>query len=349
MRRRYKYALGSITLLVLLAVGAMLGVWHLLETPLDRESNATIVFQVDPGETRRSVATRLEAEGLILWADGFWFFMRFDKAPLQAGEFELTPAMNPRQILNTLAFGQPILHRLHFAEGLTMREVAEAVNATGLTTGEKFLAACRDRSFLQKYGINAIDAEGYLFPETYYFPRIPKQDPYPILEALLERFHATVQPLSEADNATRLHEIVILASLVEKETGQSSERTTVAGVYANRLEREMLLQCDPTVIYGLGAVFDGNLKKIHLQDPNNAYNTYIHPGLPPGPICSPGKASLLAASAPDRHAYLYFVAKGDGSHYFSKSLEEHNSAVVRFQRKGRPMRRQTISPSTDDR
>lgn len=129
---------------------------------------------------------------------------------------------------------------------------------------------------------------------------------------------------------------MILASLVEKETAIAAERPRVAGVYAARLQLGMLLQCDPTIIYGLGQAFDGNLTRAHLRDPGNPYNTYVHPGLPPGPICSPGKAALQAAVRPEHHEYLYFVARPDGSHQFSRTLTEHNTAVIKYQRRGRP-------------
>ena len=130
--------------------------------------------------------------------------------------------------------------------------------------------------------------------------------------------------------------MVILASLVEKETAIPAERELVAGVYAKRLQLGMLLQCDPTIIYGLGEMFTGNLRRSHLQDAGNPYNTYVHPGLPPGPICSPGKAALMAAAGPAEHEFLYFVARPDGSHHFSRSLSEHNNAVIKYQRGGRP-------------
>jgi UPF0755 protein len=325
------------TLLLALAAGAGLyAAWRYTETPLVPDSNATAVFRVEAGENLRTVSSRLEQEGLVRWAEAFRTYGRYRKLPLQAGEFELSPSMSPQRILEVLAFGKPILYRLHFAEGLTLREVAQAVGATGLTTAERFLAACRDRDYLQSRGVNATDAEGYLFPETYFFPRIPDQDPYPILQALLDRFRATVAALPQAGDPAALHRMVILASLVEKETAVPSERPAVAGVYANRLRLGMLLQCDPTIIYGLGENFDGNLRRSHLQDAANPYNTYVHPGLPPGPICSPGKAALLAASRPEEHDFLYFVARSDGSHHFSRTLREHTNAVIKYQRKGRP-------------
>jgi len=339
MKLWLKLFLAGLTLVALVAGVALFGAWKFVTTPLDATTNATKIFTIETGESWRGVSARLEHEGLVVWDEGFRIYGRVQKAPLQAGEFELSAAMSPREILQVLSYGQPILHRLHFPEGLTMREVALAVNATGLTTSDRFLAACRDQEYLRSQGINATDAEGYLFPETYFFARIPKQDPYPILKALLDRFRSTVAELPQSRDPEELHRLVILASLVEKETAIPSERPTVAGVYAKRLQIGMLLQCDPTIIYGLGENFDGNLRRSHLQDPSNPYNTYVHPGLPPGPICSPGQGALRAASSPEQHDYLYFVARADGSHHFSRSLSEHNNAVIKYQRRGRPFPR----------
>ena len=336
MKLWLKLFLAGIVLMALAAGATLFAARQFIETPLDPASNSTVIFTVEPGENLFTISSRLENEGLVRWGEAFRTYGRFRKATLQAGEFELSASMSPRQILEVLSSGRPILYRLHFPEGLTMREVAQAVNATGLTTSEKFLAACSDRDFLQTQGINATTAEGYLFPETYFFPRIPGQDPYPILKALLDHFRATVAGLPQSKDPAELHRTVILASLVEKETAVPSERGTVAGVYANRLRVGMLLQCDPTIIYGLGETFDGNLRRSHLQDPKNPYNTYVHPGLPPGPICSPGAAALQAASAPEKHDLFYFVARQDGSHHFSRSLREHTNAVIKYQRGGRP-------------
>ncbi len=336
MRLWLKLALAGMLLAIAAAGAALYVAWRYVETPLAPSVNATTVFRVETGENLHTVSRRLEQKGLVGHGEVFRIYGRLRKLPLQAGEFELSAGMSPKRILEILAFGRPILHRLHFAEGLTMGEVARAVEKSGLSTAKRFLAACRDTEFLSSRGVNATDAEGYLFPETYFFPRIPDQDPYPILDKLLEAFRSNVADLPQATDPAELHRMVILASLVEKETAVPSERGTVAGVYANRLRLGMLLQCDPTIIYGLGNTFDGNLKRSHLKDRANPYNTYVHPGLPPGPICSPGRAALKAASAPEKHKFLYFVARRDGSHHFSRTLREHNNAVIKYQRKGRP-------------
>lgn len=331
-----RIALAVLLMALLAGSVASLAAWHFVDSPMDASTNATRLFAIETGESLRSISIRLEEEKLVRWGEGLRLYARLTKLSLQAGEFELSPSMSPRRILDILAFGHPILHRLHFPEGLTMGEVALAVNATGLTTAERFLDACRNKEYLLSQGLNATSAEGYLFPETYYFPRIAGQDPYPILKALLEGFKRSTAALPQATNSSEMHRVVILASLVEKETSISAERGIVAGVYAKRMTLGMLLQCDPTVIYGLGPAFDGNLKRSHLEDPGNTYNTYVHPGLPPGPICSPGKAALQAASSPDVHDFLYFVARPDGSHHFSRSLAEHNNAVIKYQRRGKP-------------
>ena len=325
-------------LLVLMVTGGFFAAsYYYLHTPADSTANATQAFYVETGQSFAQVANALEKEGLLRWGQGFRLLGRLTKKKLQAGEFELSQAMSPTQILDVLAHGRPMLHRLHFAEGLTMYQVAQAVEASNLTTAQRFLAACQDQDYLQRNGINATSAEGYLFPETYFFPRNPAQDPYPILQALLDRFHETVRDLPQGNDPQSLHNTLILATLVEKETGVPAERGLVAGVFAKRLQLGMLLQCDPTIIYGLGENFDGKLRKRHLTDATNPYNTYVHPGLPPGPICSPGKAALKAAADPEDHEFLYFVARQDGTHYFSRSLSEHTNAVIKYQRGGRPM------------
>lgn len=280
MKLWMKLILATLLLCFTAAGGAGLWAWNYIQAPVNGSNSTETTFTVESGESLPSVAVRLEQDGLLRWNTFFRLYARVRKTPIQAGEFNLSPAMSPRAILETLAFGRPILHRLSFAEGLTLKQVALAVNATGLTTADRFLEACHDRKFLLTKGIMAPDAEGYLFPETYFFPRIPHQDPYPILTALLDRFRDNVKDLPQSNNATALHEMVILASLVEKETAVGSERPVVAGVYARRLQLGMLLQCDPTIIYGLGDAYDGNLRRSHLKDEANPYNTYVHPGLP---------------------------------------------------------------------
>ena len=223
-------------------------------------------------------------------------------------------------------------------EGLTLRQIARLVEQAGLGTAESFDRAARDPELLARYAVPAQSAEGFLFPETYKFTRKPGNDARQVVEAMLRQFAKKAQEAwpKGPPQGRELFEAVTLASIVEKETGRPEERPRVAGVFVNRLARKMLLQTDPTIIYGLGERFDGNIRRTHLDDPRNPYNTYQHPGLPPGPICNPGLESLKAVAASEKHDFLYFVSKNDGSHQFSRTLDEHNSAVNRYQiRKGR--------------
>jgi UPF0755 protein len=229
------------------------------------------------------------------------------------------------------------MHKFLVPPGLTWWQTAKLVADTGLTTYEKFEAAIFDEELLSEYHIPWAGPEGFLYPETYHVPRPRGREAEPLVRAMLQAFwdQAGARLWPDTDPADvpedEIKRLVILASMIEKETADPSERRRIAGVYANRIERRMLLQCDPTVIYGLGRDFDGNLKKSHLKDKSNPYNTYRRLGLPPGPICSPGPEALAAAGDPEEHGYLYFVSKGDGSHHFSKSLAEHNRAVRKYQ------------------
>lgn len=294
-----------------------------------------VVFTVEPGQTFDQVARALEAQNLVTNAKHFAYLGKWRKrlGAIQAGDFKLHTGWTPDKILETLATGKPILYRLSLREGLTWWETARAIEDQGFAKADEVAALVNDAALLAKFHIPFATAEGFLFPETYLLKRPGRQDARFIVELLLKTFWdkaAKVWPQGQP-NATELSRVVTLASVVEKETGAPHERRRVAGVYARRLARNMLLQADPTTIYGLGHAFDGNLKRVHLEDPANPYNTYKHPGLPPGPICSPGLESLLAASNPEQHNYLYFVAMGNGTHKFSETLDQHNAAVRKYQ------------------
>ena len=294
-----------------------------------------IVFTVESGQTFYEIAERLEAEGLIRNVQYFRLLARWQHKleSLQAGDFKLNANWAPQQVLDQLVSGKPILYKLAIPEGLPWWEVARVVEKAGYATFDDFSRAIRDKELLKRNNIPGDTAEGFLFPETYLLKRAKGKDARPIVEMLLKMFWkqaAKVWPQGPPPGPI-LRELVTLASLVEKETSVSDERTRVAGVYAERLKRNMLLQCDPTIIYGLGERFNGNITRKDLESAANLYNTYQHAGLPPGPICSPGLKSLQAAVNPEKHDYLYFVAKGDGSHQFSKNLQDHNQAVRKYQ------------------
>ncbi|MDE5833629.1 MAG: endolytic transglycosylase MltG, partial [Desulfovibrio sp.] len=273
---------------------------------------------------------------------------------LQAGRFILESGRTPDQILDALLNGKPELYRITIPEGLTWWQTADLLDKEGLARFDDFKNAIHDPEFLRHYGIPFASAEGFLMPDTYLFkkPDIPPDaDESAINAAWAEQSRNIAGRL--ADNFWRkadalwpekdgkavrpdregLKKYAILASIVEKETGMAAERARVAGVYANRLDKNMKLQADPTVAYGIGPAFKGPLKRSQLDDPANTYNTYQHAGLPPGPICSFGSAALAAAIAPEKHDFLYFVAKTDGGeHQFSRALEEHNRAVEAYRR-----------------
>ena len=335
-----RFLLASVSLLfivILLAAGyiAYEGYSFLRVPPSSPGEEA--FFTVGPGETFYSVAQRLYDQGLITNVQYFRLLARYKNNlnSIQAGEFRLHSGWTPDKVLSMLVSGRPILYRLSLREGLTWWETGKIVSEAGYCSFDDFAATVRDPELLARYHIPFKNAEGFLFPETYLLQRPKKRDARPVVELLLKTFWeraAKVWP--EGRPAPEiLKRVVILASVVEKETGVASERPTIAGVYAKRLQKNMLLQADPTVIYGLGQQFDGNLTRPHLNDADNAYNTYQKPGLPPGPICSPGLDALLAAAHPEEHDFYYFVAKGDGSHYFSKNLREHNRAVRKYQLK----------------
>lgn len=301
-----------------------------------RTPGETVTVHIRPGQSFAQIAASLEEKEVIDNPRIFQLLATCLKLStnLQAGEYELNTGWSRLEILRTLASGSHILYTLRIPEGLNWWKTARTVARSGLTTYADFQETVHHPDLLAEFNIPADSAEGYLFPETYHLPKPEQNQAEPIIRLMLQEFENKIQtiiPPQEQPDTQKIHDLVTLASLVEKETGQPGERRTVAGVFANRLQRGMRLQCDPTVIYGLGRDFDGNLTRKHLQDSSNPYNTYAHAGLPPGPICSPGLASLRAAKEPEDHEYLYFVSKGDGSHHFSRSLKEHNRAVRRYQ------------------
>lgn len=294
-----------------------------------------LVFRVEPGQIFTTISKNLNSVGLITDTRRFLKLAQAagKTSSIRAGQFLLNTGWVPEKILTELTTSAGIMKRVSVREGLTWWQTADKIQEAGLGTRERFTEAVADPELLAKYGVQAKDAEGYLFPETYMLTPPRGDQSAHMAELMLKEFFknaAKVWP-DGLPEWKELNKTVILASLVEKETGDTSERKRIAGVFHNRLKRRMLIQADPTIIYGLGPAFDGNIRKKHLLDKKNPYNTYTHAGLPPGPICSPGLDALMAAVYPEDHKFLYFVAKGDGSHYFSKSLAEHNKAVRKYQ------------------
>ena len=303
-----------------------------LHQPLDLGPEP-LELAIEPGTTPRGVARDVVAAGVktdarLLYA---WFRVSGQDRAIKAGNYEIPPGTTPISLLQKLARGEEALRALTLVEGWNWRQVRQALAKEEQLKHDA--AALTDEALMAQLGRPGVAPEGRFFPDTYTYAKgssdiallrraMHAMDRH--LEAAWAQ-RAADTPLKSADEA------LTLASIVEKETGKASDRGQIAGVFVNRLRVGMLLQTDPTVIYGLGEKFDGNLRKRDLQT-DTPWNTYTRAGLPPTPIAMPGKASLLAAVQPQATRALYFVAKGDGTSHFSASLEEHNRAVNRYQR-----------------
>ena len=338
-------ALAALVLLALLAGGyAGYDAWRFLHTPpaSPGTQGGDVYVDVEPGATFDRVTKQLVDKGAVTSDWRFKLLAHYHgwENSLKAGRFLVHSGWTPFRVLDQLVNGQPVLSRITLREGLTWWETARLLEAEGFVTVEDFRAVITDPAFLRHWGIPFDTAEGFLFPDTYLIKKPPvpdRESARAVAGRLVDTFWRRAAQVWPDGRPARdeLRRLITLASIVEKETGLPAERGRVAGVYANRLRTGMLLQADPTTIYGLGETFDGNLRRPHLQDAANPYNTYRRPGLPPGPICSPGMESLRAATTPEKHGYFYFVSRNDGSHQFSATLDEHNRAVNRFQRAGR--------------
>jgi UPF0755 protein len=289
------------------------------------------MITVAPGERLRAVADHLQAAGVVrfglllsLWAR----INRLDRH-IRSGEYRFEGALSPLDVLDLLRSPGAALHRVMIPEGSTVEQVAAIFAAQGFGGADAFLDAAQSPELLADLDLPATGVEGYLFPDTYALAW--SESAADIIRRMVARFRAATADLEGVRRQRNLtpRAWVTLASIVEKETGTAGERPLVAAVFLNRLRLQWPLQSDPTVIYGLDA-FDGNLTKADLRRPSR-YNTYTNPGLPPGPICNPGRAALAAVLEPAPVDYLYFVARGDGTHQFSRTLDEHNRAVARYQ------------------
>ncbi|MCG6871102.1 MAG: endolytic transglycosylase MltG [Gammaproteobacteria bacterium] len=335
---------GLMALLLTLAVAVSGWVLWLGNAPV---SAGEETFVVRPGQSVRQVAMALaerslleEPRALIVWAH-----LRGDAGRIRAGEYRIESG-NVRQLLDQLVSGAVVAWHFTLVEGWTFAQLRKALAAEDKlknTLG----AEISDAELMKRLGRAGLHPEGRFFPDTYQYTRgTPDQ-------ALLERAAARMDAvLAELwpERAPGLpletpYEALILASIVEKETGLATERPLIAGVFINRLRRNMRLQTDPTVIYGLGAAFDGNLRRRDLEA-DTPYNTYTRTGLPPTPIALAGREAIVAVLHPADTKALYFVARGDGSHEFSQTLEQHNEAVIQFQLKGRRRPFSSFPPAT---
>ena len=320
---------------VLLITGICLiflwNVMHFAETPYNL-SGKNQTFTINRGENLLKISKNLFHEKLIKSSTMFTLMVRFkhQAGKLQAGEFVISAAMPPEEILNIFVSGRVKLYKLVIPEGLNIEETAAIVERDGFGPKENFIMLARDKKFAKSLGINSDSLEGYLFPETYFFPKNTSQKK--IIIQMVKEFNR-VFTLKWRKRAKALgfsvHDIVTLASIIEKETGNADERPVVSSVFHNRLKRNIPLESDPTVIYGIKN-FNGNITKKDLNT-KTPYNTYRMRGLPHGPIANPGKLSLKAALFPADTNYLFFVSKNNSTHKFSKTIKEHNMAVRKYQ------------------
>jgi UPF0755 protein len=316
---------------VVLALAVAAGAWW-LDRPLVLRA-ASIDVSIEPGTSARGVAEAVVRSGVDVRPDLLyaWFRLSGDDRRIKAGSYELEQGATPRSLLRKLVRGEESLRSVTLVEGWNFRQVREALATAPHLAADT--AGLADETIMERLGKAGVAAEGRFFPDTYSYSK-GSSDLKLLARAMraMDRQLQAAWDTRAADTPLKNPEqALVLGSIVEKETGRAADRAMIAGVFANRLRIGMLLQTDPTVIYGMGSRFDGNLRKKDLQT-DTPWNTYTRPGLPPTPIAMPGKQALLAAVAPARTDALYFVARGDGSSAFSRSLEEHNRAVDKFQR-----------------
>lgn len=334
-----KRVAGALAALVAVTVAAVVaGAAYLAQQlePAAPGSTEPVMFTVERGSGLRGIANALEARGVIRNADAAVLVARLRgwDSSLKAGEYDLSPAEPTEDVLLRLISGRVRTYTAVLPEGIRASEIAARLEEAGLVERDAFLNAVDDPDLARSLGVPADNLEGYLYPETYEIPGdLSAKD---IARVLVEQFNAAwgdIEPEAQGLSLSK-HEIVILASIVEKETAAPEERPLIAAVFLNRLRKGMRLETDPTVIYGIPN-FDGNLRKRDLLNKANPYNTYQIAGLPPGPIASPGADALRAVVKPAETEYLYFVSRNDGTHEFSKTYREHVNAVNRYQRRGR--------------
>lgn len=340
-------------LIILLAVVAGGWLWmdyrQYLASDLPLEGESSLVFEIESGSSLKRVITQLAEQGVIekplyILADAR---LSGNSTRIHVGEYRLEPGMQVSDFLDMLYQGKVIQYSLTLIEGWNFRQMMDTIHATPQL--ELKTQGFSDAEIMQAIGHGDEHPEGRFMPDTYRFTRgmsdidILKRA-YNIMAGYLEEQwpqRAVGLPYETA------YEALIMASIVEKETGVPEERDTIAGVFVNRLEKGMRLQTDPTVIYGMGDDYDGNIRRSDLRT-DTPYNTYTRSGLPPTPIAMPGREAIYAALHPDETDYLYFVSRGDGSHKFSRTLQKHNEAVIKYQLKGRKRSFSSYKNNEDD-
>jgi len=324
-------------------------IWKGCTLPVSETGKNKIII-IPTGSTFSSAAQLLEAEGLIKSKRYFYILAWWGNATtrIQAGEYELSPTQTPVEILDYLVQGKTRQYIVTIPEGYNLFQINGLLENAKLTSGDSFLKVARNRKILKTLGIEADSAEGYIYPDTYQLTKGATE--LEMLRTFVNRFWEVWNSEGFSSRAEELgvkvHDIVILASIVEKEAMQSWERPLIACVFWNRLKKNMPLQADPTVHYGILVETRVRKRRLRWKDLRKAtpYNTYVNKGLPKGPISNPGKESIRATLYPSKKDYFYFVSKNNGTHYFSRTLDEHNRAVDQYQRRRKYRPRKEIKP-----
>lgn len=332
MRQRFKQLRIALLLGIALIVGGSVYAWDWLHQPISGLADSP-TYEVSRGASLASIARDLQQHGWLKYPHVWraWVRYRHLDGSIKAGEYALPPGLTPNGLLQLLTSGEVILHSITFIEGSTFKDMRDTLARHADL--QQTLTNLSDGELMKRLKLGELKPEGQFFPDTYQYPKGTSDlEILSIAQRRMQHELDTIWATRANDlSISTPYEALILASIVEKETALSSERPMIAGVFLERLERGMKLQTDPTVIYGLGSNYDGNLHKDDMLR-DSPYNTYTRTGLPPTPICLPGVEALRAAVNPQRTGALYFVATGhgDGSHYFSRNLDEHNAAVQRY-------------------
>ncbi len=325
---------------ILVIVASIVGGWYwsayqtFLSTPLQVPEEG-LVLNVAPGTTLKKLSSDLAGKGVLTRAGFLYWHARWENLAhrIRAGEYLVAKGTLPQGFLELLVRGKTISYSLTLLEGWNFKQVLAAVRQNPVL--EKELEGLDFQQIMERIGQPGIHPEGRFFPDTYAFPRGTTDTDF--LRRAFNKMQQELDAAWEARNQETIQvnnkdEALILASIIEKETGVAHERPEIAGVFTRRLRLGMKLQTDPTVIYGMGERVDGNIRRKDLRE-DTPYNTYVHKGLPPTPICMPGRAALDAALNPQDGKSLFFVSRGDGTHVFSATLEQHNAAVRKYQLK----------------
>ncbi len=327
MKKKILILLGVITPLAIVAFICLKTIFTFY-TPYQGDE---VEFTIRSGEGFSSINYRLTKNELITSPRIFHYYTKYKNSlnRFKAGTYSLKAGMHMGDMLEALTNGTPLLTRVTIPEGKNMFEVGKILEAKGISTYKAFIKECRNQKTIKEFGIEAPSLEGYLFPDTYKFAtNTPVKN---VVRAMTRLFKRKIEKLDFSNTNLSKHEVIILASIVEKETGAKFERPTIAGVYLNRLKKRMRLQADPTTIYGIWENFNGNLRKKHLLQKTD-YNTYKMSGLPLGPIANPSLAAIKAVLKPKEHKFIYFVSKNDGTHVFTPTYKEHLKAVEYWQK-----------------